>query len=73
MSCVVRECLTPPFFLPPCLPTFASCPTIPQVRVFGNAAEDVEGKINKFTSNMTKLGEYFVREGSLPGPSTVRR
>jgi tubulinyl-Tyr carboxypeptidase len=37
-----------------------------KVRVFNNTTEDVVTRINKFATNMTKINEYFVREGSLP-------
>ena len=44
-----------------------------QVRVYGNAQQDVAAKINKFTANMSRMNEYFLREGCLPSPSAVRR
>ena len=37
-----------------------------KIRVFGNESSEVSNKILKYTGNMTRMAEYFRREGSLP-------
>jgi hypothetical protein len=43
-----------------------------KVRIHANTSEDVSSKIHKFTSNMNRMNEYFVREGCLPPAGTGR-
>lgn len=42
-----------------------------KISIAENSDSSIEQKVNQFTGNMTKLAEYFAREGQLP--TTIRK